>query len=185
MDTRNIIDTMEKGLLEKTGKPLKHWIGVVKRKKFEKHGQIISFLKTEHGFTHGFANFVAHKSRESDAGSYDADELVENQYSGKEQLKPILDSILDIVKDFGDDVEVAPQKSSVSLRRKRQFALVQPSTKTRIDLGLKLDDAELTDRLEASGPFGTMCTNRIQLTDHSQIDDEVIDWLRTAYEQAG
>jgi predicted transport protein len=176
---------MEKGLLEKTGKPLKEWVEIVKKENFEKHGQIISFLKKEHGFTHGFANFVAHKSRESDAGSMEADDLIENQYKGKETLKPILETILEAVKDFGDDVKIAPKKNSVSLRRKRQFALVQPSTKTRVDLGLKLDDATLTERLENSGPFGTMCTNRVRLTTESEIDNELVDWLKTAYEQAG
>jgi len=176
---------MEKGLLEKTGKPLKHWISIVRKENFEKHGQIISYLKNELNFTHGFANFVAHKSRESDAGSINSDDLIENQYSGKESLKPILDAILEIVKDFGGDVEIAPKKSSVSLRRKRQFALVQPSTKTRVDLGLKLDNATLTDRLEDSGPFGTMCTNRVRLTTESEIDNELVSWLKTAYEQAG
>lgn len=176
---------MEKGLLEKTGKPLKHWVGIVRKQNFEKHGQIIAFLKSEHEFTHGFANFVAHKSRESDAGSMDADDLVENQYTGKESLRPILDSILEIVGDFGEDIEIAPKKSSVSLRRKRQFALVQPSTKTRVDLGLKLDEAVLTDRLENSGPFGSMCTNRVKLLSEADLDKELIGWLKTAYEQAG
>ncbi len=177
---------MEKGLLEKTGKALEEWVGIVKEQNFEKHGQIIKFLKEEHGFTHGFANFVAHKARESDAASFDADDLVTSQYSkGKEHLKPIYEKILGIVKDFGSDVEIAPKKSSVSLRRKRQFALIQPSTKTRIDLGLKLNDAVLTNRLENSGPFGSMCTNRVQLTELSQVDDELIGWLKTAYEQAG
>ena len=49
---------MEKGLEEKTGKTLSHWVDIVKKQKLEKHGQIISFLKSEHGFTHGFPNFV-------------------------------------------------------------------------------------------------------------------------------
>lgn len=177
---------MEKGLEEKTGKTLSHWVDIVKKQKLEKHGQIISFLKSEHGFTHGFANFVAHKARKSDAGSQNADELVTAQYSkGKEHLKPIYDKILSHVLVFGNDIEVAPKKANVSLRRKRQFALIQPTTKSRVDLGIKLNEAELTDRLETSGPFGSMCTNRVQLTDVSQVDAELIEWIKTAYEQAG
>lgn len=177
---------MEKGLKEKTGKSLSEWIAIVATQNFEKHGQIMTFLKTEHGFTHGFANFVAMKSRKADAASHDGDDLVAAQYAkGKEALKPIYDKILAIVSDFGDDVEIAPKMSSVSLRRKRQFALVQPSTKTRVDLGLKLNDAELTDRLGNSGPFGAMCTNRVKLSEITEVDDELVGWLRTAYEQAG
>lgn len=178
--------TMEKGLLEKTGKSLSEWIEIVSAQNFEKHGQIMTYLKTEHGFTHGFANFVALKTLKSDAGSHDANDLVAAQYGkGKEALKPIYDKILGIVSAFGDDVEVAPKKSSVSFRRKRQFALVQPSTKTRVDLGLKLNNAELTERLENSGPFGAMCSNRVKLTQVSEVDDELVGWLKTAYEQAG
>lgn len=177
---------MEKGLQEKTGKSLSEWIEIVSAQNFEKHGQIMTFLKTEHGFTHGFANFVALKSRKADAASHDGDDLIAAQYGkGKEALKPIYDKVLSIASGFGDDVEVVPKKSSVSFRRKRQFALVQPSTKTRVDLGLKLNDAELTQRLESSGPFGAMCTNRVKLVEVSEVDDELIGWLRTAYEQAG
>lgn len=177
---------MEESLKEKTGKSLSEWIKIVKTQNLEKHGQMISFLKSEHGFTHGFANFVALKTREADAASFSKEELIDTQYSkGKEHLRPILDKILIVVNAFGDDVEVAPKKANVSLRRNRQFALVQPSTKTRIDLGLKLNDAELTERLENSGPFGSMCTNRVRITELSDIDDELISWLKTAYEQAG
>ena len=60
---------MEKGLLEKTGKPLDHWIKVVRQSKIEKHLEIINFLKAKHGFTYGFANFVALKTKKSDAAS--------------------------------------------------------------------------------------------------------------------
>ncbi len=177
---------MEKGLKENTGKSLSEWIKIVRKQNFEKHGQIMTFLKTEHGFTHGFANFVALKAREADAGSHEADDLVDAQYSkGKEHLRPIYETLLNTALSFGDDVDVAPKKSAVSLRRKRQFVLIQPSTKTRIDLGLKLNNAELTGRLENSGPFGAMCTNRIQITEETGVDDEVINWMKLAYEQAG
>ncbi|MEQ9309807.1 MAG: DUF5655 domain-containing protein [Balneolaceae bacterium] len=177
---------MEKGLKEKTGKSLTEWIKIVKAQNFEKHGQIMTFLKSEHAFTHGFANFVALKARKSDAGSHDAVDLVDAQYSkGKEHLRPFYETLLNAAISLGDDVEVSPKKSAVSLRRKRQFALIQPSTKSRIDLGLKLDNAELSGRLETSGPFGTMCTNRIQITEENGVDDDVLGWIKLAYEQAG
>ena len=85
---------------------------------------------------------------------------------------------------FGDDVVIAPKKGSVSLIRKKQFALIKPATKTRIDLGLKLKDIAVQGRLENSGPFGTMCTHRIQLKNIADIDNEVIGWLSKAYEKS-
>lgn len=177
---------MEKGLLEKTGKPLADWVKIVKKEKLEKHGDMIKFLKSEHGFTHGFANFVAHKTRESDSSFFDADDLIDTQYSkGKEHLKPIYEKLKIEISKFGNDIEFIPKKASVSVKRRYQMALIQPSTKTRIDLGLKLKGKEIGDRLEGSGPFGSMCTHRVQLTDISQVDAELLDWLKEAYEKAG
>lgn len=175
---------MEEGLLEKTGKPLDHWVKVVRKEKFEKHGEIVKFLKSEHGFTHGFANFVAHKARESDAASTDDDVLLSAQYEKKPDLLPIYEKLAQEIQKLGKDVELAPKKTSVSFRVKRQFALVQPSTKTRIDLGLKFNDTPHEGRLETSGPFGTMCTHRVQITDIKQVDKELIGWIKAAYQEA-
>jgi len=175
---------MEKGLLEKTGKPLTHWIEVVKTSKIEKHKAIIDFLKSEHGFTYGFANFVSLKARKTDAGSMDNVDLLTNQYKGKEHLKPIYDKLLLEINSFGKDITRTPKKDSVSIIRKKQFALIKPATKTRIDLGLKLKGKEITNRLENSGPFGLMCTHRVRLTTVEEVDSELIEWLKEAYEKA-
>ena len=126
------------------------------------------------------------KARKTDAGSVENQaDLIIDQYKGKENLKPIYDKIISEISKFGNDIEVAPKKSAVSLRRKRQFALIQPSTKTRIDLGLKLKDKENQGRLEGSGPFGIMCTHRVKVSDQKDIDKEVLAWLKEAYEKAG
>ncbi len=175
---------MGKGLEEKTGKPLEHWIKVVEKSKLEKHKAIMDFLKSEHGFTHGFANFVALKARGADAASHDADDLVTTQYKGKEILKPIYDELIKKISKFGNDITITPKKDSVSIIRKKQFALIKPATKTRLDLGLKLKGKPTTDRLGNSGPFGSMCTHRVQLTDKKEVDKELMEWLKEAYEKA-
>lgn len=174
---------MEQSLFEKTGKSLDHWLNVVAASGKIKHGEILQFLKEEHGFGHGFANFVAHKYNKSDAGSADYD-LVDSQYKGKENLFPIYEKLLDVITSLGEDITIAPKKDSVSFIRKRQFALIKPASKTRIDLGLKLKDAQLSGRLENSGPFGAMCTNRIQINSEQDVDDETVSWLREAYHQS-
>ncbi|WP_417608328.1 DUF5655 domain-containing protein [Owenweeksia hongkongensis] len=176
---------MEEGLLEKTGKSLKDWIEVVKKTELDKHKAIIDYLKKEHGFTHGYANFVALKTLKSDAGSMDDSTLLENQYKGKESLKPIYDKLVDEIMTFGNDITKTPKKDSVSMIRKRQFALIKPATKTRIDLGLKLEGKEEQGRLGSSGPFGAMCTHRVQLTSVDEVDAEVLSWIKEAYEMAG
>lgn len=94
------------------------------------------------------------------------------------------DLLVKKITAFGKDVEIAPKKTSVSLRVKRQFALIQPSSKTRIDLGLKFNDKPHGQRLQTSGPFGTMCTHRVQITDIKQIDKELLGWIKEAYAEA-
>ena len=176
---------MEKGLQEKTGKPLSHWITVVKKSGLEKHKEILDYLKSEHGFTHGFANFVSLKAREADAGSIDDADLLANQYAGaKEQLKPVYDLLLSKILKFGNDITVTPKKDSVSIIRKHQFALIKPATRTRIDLGLKLKGVDTAGRLEGSGPFGAMCTHRVRLESTADVDDEVLNWIRDAYDRS-
>ena len=176
---------MEKGLLEKTGKTLDHWIKVVKESKIEKHKAIIDFLKAEHGFTYGYANFVSMKARKADAASFDDADLLTTQYKVKENLKPIYEKLIAVIDKIGNDITKTPKRASVSIIRKKQFALIKPATKTRIDLGLKIKDKPVTDRLKNSGPFGTMCTHRVRLTTAEEVDAELITWLKEAYEKAG
>ncbi|WP_100657896.1 DUF5655 domain-containing protein [Alteromonas flava] len=175
---------MEENLLEKTGKTLAQWKTTLAPKNFSKHGEIMAFLKGECGISHGYANFIAHKFRESDAASKDPEELVNSQYKGKENLKPIYTALITQIQTIGSDVEIVPKNKSVSCKRKRQFALIQPSTKTRIDLGLKFNDRACEGRLESSGPFGTMCSHRVQITELAQVDDDLLQLIIAAYAEA-
>jgi hypothetical protein len=175
------IKTMIGNMPEKTGKSLQEWTKILKSKSFEKHSEGVKFLKTEHNVTHGFANMIVTLSKEDTNSSMD---LVEAQYKGKEELIPIYEALLNHVKSLGSDVTITPKKGSVSIIRKKQFVLIKPATKTRIDLGFKLKDKPVTERLENSGPFGTMCTHRVKLSETSEIDNELKDWLKEAYDKS-
>ncbi len=178
--------TMLDNLFKNTGKTLEQWIVIVNKQNFEKHGDIVKFLKEQHSFTHGFANMVALKSRESDAGSVEnKDELIEKQYKGKEHFKPLYERLLTEVLKFGIDIEVAPKNAYVSLRRKKQFAILQPATKTRFEIGINLKGQKPEGRLEGINTANAMCSHKINLTGIKDIDTEVIDWLKTAYNNAG
>jgi hypothetical protein len=72
----------------------------------------------------------------------------------------------------------------VSLRRKKQFALLNPATKTRFEVGINQKGQEPKGKLEAEKP-NAMCSHKIKLTDLTNIDKEVIDWIKTAYDNAG
>ncbi len=177
--------SMIANLPEKTGKSLEQWLAVVKKTKLQKHGEIVGMLKADHGMTHGFANLVAHKALASDAGSHDEEDLVAAQYAGpKAALKPMYDKLATMIEGFGKDVEFAPKKAYVSLRRSKQFGLIQPSTATRLDLGLNLKGVAPAGRLEASGSWNAMCTHRVKLASAAEIDAEVKAWLKQAYDGA-
>ena len=80
------------------------------------------------------------------------------------------------------DSHIAPKKAYVSLRRNKQFGLIQPSTATRVDVGLRLGDMPPAGRLEASGSFNSMVTHRVRINDAKDIDAELLAWLEQAYE---
>lgn len=166
-------------LPEKTGKSLEDWLVIVSKSGLNKHGKIVAMLKGDHDMTHGFANLVAAKALESD----EEVDLVTAQYSGaKADLKPIHDAIVAFAKGLGSDVEIAPKKTSVSLRRKKQFALITPATKTRVNLGLALKGDEPAGRLEKGD---AMCSHRVRLESEGEFDAEVQAWVSEAYSRAG
>ena len=175
--------TMLANIPEKTGKTLADWHKILKKSSLEKHGQLVNVLKKEHGVTHGFANLIVSRFLAADTDSNL--DLVAQQYSGsKSELRPIYDALIKAVNKFGKDVEIAPKKTYVSLRRKKQFGLIQPSTRTRVDIGLNLPGTKASKRLEASGSFNAMVTHRVRLSSPSDIDAELTSWLRQAYKGA-
>lgn len=175
------LQTMIDNMPEKTGKSLPEWKLVLKTKQFSKHSEAVKYLKEEYGVTHGFANTIVLLSKEENETP---DDLVKNQYKGKEDLFPLYEKLIATVTGLGPDVIITPKKGSVSVIRKKQFVLIKPATKTRIDIGLKLKGKDLTDRLENSGPFGTMCTHRVRISRLEEIDTELKNWFTEAYEKA-
>lgn len=181
-----MVAKMEANIAENTGKSVAEWVKAVKASGLEKHGQIVKWLKSDHDFTHGYANLVAHRALNSSNLEADDDDMVAAQYAGpKADLKPIYDKVIGLVEGFGDGLEVAPKKAYVSLRHKKQFALVQPSTKTRVDLGINLKGKAPEGRLEASGSFNAMVSHRVRLESADEVDAEVAGWLKEAFEAAG
>jgi predicted transport protein len=180
------IESMIINLHKNTGKALEEWIAVVKKENIAKHGEIISFLKEKHGLTHGYANLIAHKLKGSDADSAEnKDDLIEKQYLGKEHFKPLYHHLMGEILKFGNDIEVAPKNAYVSLRRKKQFAMLQPVTKTRFEIAVNLKGQAPKGILEAVTSANAMCSHRINISDVKEIDNEVISWLRLAYDNAG
>lgn len=181
------LQSMIGNLKANTGRSLDEWLKLTRTSGMEKHGQLVAWLKKEHGVTHGYANLLAHQTLQSDAASAVAQnvDLVAAQYAGaKAPLRPIYDALAAKVAKFGPDVELSPKKTYVSLRRTKQFGLIQPSTSTRVDVGLNLKAVKPQGRLEASGSFNSMVTHRVRLENAREVDAELVGWLRQAYDQA-
>ena len=101
------LQTMINNMPEKTGKSLEDWTKILKVKNFAKHGEAVKFLKTEHGVTHGFANTIVTLSKNDQSSSED---LLLNQYKGKESLKPIYDKLVSEISKFGNDITNTQKK---------------------------------------------------------------------------
>ena len=166
----------------RTGRSLQEWYAVLSTADPGTHGTGLRLLKTEHGVSHGYANLIMTMYRSRDAAPSSDEDLVDAQYSGaKAALRPICDRLVSVARGFGEDVEVAPKKTGVSLRRSKQFALVEVPSARRIRLGLNLRGEPPTDRLREAGG---MCTDTVDVTGVEEVDDELMGWLRTAYERA-
>ena len=167
-------------LQEKTGRTMPQWFEVLSTTGLEKHTELMNYLKKEHAVSHGFANGIALQYRSREAPSAEAD-LVDGQYAGaKAALRPVYERLVAAASALGDDVEVVPKKTGVSLRRSKQFALVEAPSAKRVQLGLQLRDHPTTDRLLAGNE---MCSHRVNLTTAVEVDDELLGWLRLAYER--
>lgn len=180
------IQTQIANIEKSTGKKLEDWIAIVNKSGFTKHGELVNFLKDKHGFTHGNANTIVHFAKQSHAGAAENDtDWIAEQYKGKENLKPWYDRIMADINKFGNDIEISPKKAYVSLRRKKQFAIIQPSTKDRLDVGLNIKGVAPTGNVIASGSWNAMCTHRIKVEDEKTINKDLIGWIKKSYDQAG
>ncbi|MBP2325597.1 hypothetical protein JOF56_005982 [Kibdelosporangium banguiense] len=121
-----------------------------------------------------------------------AEELVDDQFAGREHLRPVFNEVIEAGVGIAQEglVEVQARKTFVTLRtRRRKFAMVKPTTKTRVDLGLRIVELSsghlrFAERLQSAKLLrdDTM-THRIPLSRLEDVDDEVSYWLAVAYEQ--
>lgn len=183
MDIEQAQETQLQNIERSSGTLRGEWVEQIQRLHAEgmKHGQVVAWLKSERGLTHGNANLLAHLAARGDSPQ-DPAALVDAQYAGaKAALRPLYEQLVEFASALGGDVVIDPKKGSVALRRSRGFAVITPAARSRIDLGLNLGDAQPAGRLEAAGG---MCSHRVRLDVSDAVDDEVRAWLREAYELA-
>ena len=177
----------------KTGRDLDAWMALIREQAMgvggmTKHREISDWLKREHGLGHNAAFILAAEAlKPADYTPPTTEDIIAAQYSGaKAALRPIFARVLAYIETLGDDVRIEPRQTYVAFARRSQFALVQPSTKTRVDLGLVLPGVAPTERLAASTNFGSGSVNRrVALATPADVDAEVEGWLLQAYQQRG
>lgn len=184
-DPKEALATQLANIEKRTGKSLDELAALVRASGLAKHGEIRDMLKTELGLGYGDANTLAHAVRAAEspepAGAADA---VDALYAGpKAALRPIHDAVMSAIAGFGE-FEVAPKKTYLSLRRKKQFAMVGPATKTQVEIGLNAKRLPESGRLTVMPP-NSMCTYKCRVSDVGEVDAELLGWIRTAYDEAG
>ncbi len=173
---------------KKTGKSLDELAASIKKSGLTKHGEIRDYLKRELGLGHGDANALVHAVFQSDgqraAEGKSRDAVLDEIYSGpKAAMRPIHDALMKHIIKFGE-FESVPKKGYVSLRRKKQFAMIGPKTNTRFEVGINDKNLKKNARL-LEQPKGSMCNYIVNLTDAKEVNSELIAWIKSAYESAG
>jgi uncharacterized protein DUF5655/uncharacterized protein DUF4287 len=171
------------------GRPIGEWIEVVRASGKTKHGDVVSMLKDKYAMTHGAAHRVSLVAREALGKAPNASgtqtPAVDALYAGKKAaLRPIHDKLLASILAMGNDIEIAPKKGYVSLRRRKQFAMIKPAA-GHLDVGLILEETAMTARLESAATFNALFTHRVRLSDPRHVDRQLMAWLKRAYAGAG
>src|SRR5690349_14054028 len=190
----NIVDkaiqTQLTNIQAKTGQTLDQLRTVLQRSGLTKHGEIRAMFQRDLGLGYGDANMLTRALRDTDAEGATGDQAAapdnpaNSLYTGaRAALRPIHDRLMAEIERLGA-FEIAPKKSYLSLRRKKQFVMVGPATNTRVEVGLNMKGVAATDRL-IEMPGGGMCQYKVNLTDAADVDAELLAWIKWAYESAG
>jgi len=186
MDVDAALQSQIRNIETTYGKPLDYWFAVIDASGPAKHNEVVAMLKGDHGLAHGAAHRVSLLARQRDhAGVAAPPDPADALYAGaKAGLRPLHDALLGEIRALGA-FDIAPKKGYLSLRRRKQFAMIQPSTASRIDLGLILPATPANGRLESAARFNPLFTHRVRITAATDLDDELRGWLATAYALAG
>ena len=185
MDIDQAIATQLANIEKRTGKTLAQLTKIVKGSGLARHGELVAMLKNDLGMGHGDANTLVHYALKSDGASAAAGKgagaVLDDIYTGpKASLRPIHDALMAAIDTFGP-FEIAPKKGYVSLRGKKQFAMIGPATNTQVEIGLNMKGVKGTSRLIEQKPGG-MCQFKVRVSDRKEVDKELLGWIRQAYD---
>ena len=181
------VQTQLDNIQKKTGKSLAELSAIAKSSGLTKHGELRDMFKEKLGLGHGDANALVHAVFESDgtraAEGKSDDAVLDEIYTGpKSAFRPIHEKLMKEIDKFGE-FEIVPKKGYVSLRRKKQFAMIGPKTNTRFEVGINAKKKKKNSRL-LEQPKGSMCNYIVNVTDAQEVDSELVAWIKSAFEGA-
>jgi|ERR1041385_6696010 predicted transport protein len=187
---KEMVEAIARNLPAKTGRTFEQWVALTRKQKPASRGEAVAWLKSQHKLGTVTATFIAADATGQSIVDQYADEgkLLDAMYSGEKlSLRPVYDELTRAGRKLGKDVQLTVCKTYVGMRRARMFALVKPSTKSRVDLGLALDGVNPSGRLaKAPSSIGNdRITHVIGIASKREIDAEVRRWLKAAWEAAG
>jgi predicted transport protein len=173
---------------QRTGRSLDEWVAAVQSSGINPLDQnaVRRWLKAEHGVPQNSQWAIAFEAARA-AGWVEptVEDYIAKQYEGaKAPLRPIYDAVASAALELGDDVRAEGRSTYVPFVRARQFAAVQPSTRSRVDLGLRFVEPPATSRLQPANNLA-QATHKIELMSAAEVDDEVRSLLKVAYDQNG
>lgn len=160
------------------GRSMDEWVTIIRASHLTKHPEVVAMLKTRYGLKHGAAHRVSLVARERSSPSAPSSTIPAGE------VKDVHDLLLARIDSLGNDIERAPKKGYVSLRRQKQFAMIKPGAKW-LDLGLILPGVAADNRLVSAAGWNALFTHRIRITRTAEVDARLVAWLRQAYERAG
>lgn len=189
-DLAQAVATQLANIEKRTGKTLAELAVIINSSGLQKHSELVAMLKNDLGMGHGDANTLVHTVKKSDgqsaavaAGLSDS-EVLDALYTGaKASLRPLHNALLAELAKMGA-FEAAPKKTYVSYRRNKQFAMIGPATNTQLEVGLNIKELPAHDRLKAL-PAGQMCNFKVRLSSLAEVDNELLGWIKAAYQAAG
>ncbi len=183
----DMMTSVTNSMKERTGKTLEEWIAAVQATDIDPLDQkaVRKWLKEQGVLQNSQWAIADAAARAAGWERPSVEGYIDSQFSGdKAALRPIFDTLREIIESLGEDVSVEGRGGYTPFVRKRQFAAIQASTKKRVDLGLRFTQAPYSELLNTNSLPG-QSTHKIGLTSTEQITDEVRELIRLAYEQNG
>lgn len=190
VDLTKAAENQLKNIQSRCGKTLEELNKLYRDSGLVKHSEVRTHFMNSIGLGYGDAAVLASyliNSKGDLSGKVevvDPDAALTQIYSGaKAGLRPLHDAIMALVTPLGP-FEIAPKKTYISLRRKRQFLMIGPATNSQIEIGFNMKDVEPGKRL-IQNPPGGMCQYKTRCSSKDELDEELIGWIKTAYDSAG